>query len=101
MPRFDKTGPNGEGSMTGRKSGLCTGNKINESDFPSGFGRGSGRYGAGRGGFGFRFRRGQGNTAFMNENNPNQEKLLQDEINEMKNQLSQMEDQLAKIKNKK
>lgn len=27
MPRGDKTGPDGKGSMTGRKMGFCTGNK--------------------------------------------------------------------------
>lgn len=74
MPRCDKTGPNGDGAMTGRKSGLCTGNNIDESNFPSGFGRGRGRFGARRGGGGFRFRGGQGNMASMNESNNNKKK---------------------------
>jgi hypothetical protein len=34
MPRFDKTGPNGEGPMTGRRTGKCTnfGGKTNQPD---------------------------------------------------------------------
>jgi hypothetical protein len=44
MPNFDKTGPAGEGKMTGRKMGACN------PDAPKGVGRGCGR----RGGFGRR-----------------------------------------------
>ncbi len=62
MPRFDKTGPNGDGAMTGRKAGLCTGNKIEDNDMRLGFGRGRGRFGRRLGGFGFRFRGGEGNN---------------------------------------
>ncbi len=47
MPRGDKTGPNGQGPLTGRKMGFCTGN--NQPGFMSDApGRGMGR----RGGFG-------------------------------------------------
>ena len=53
MPRGDRTGPNGQGSMTGRRMGNCTG--YNTPGYMNqGFGRGQGlRRGMGRG-FGFR-----------------------------------------------
>lgn len=71
MPGFDKTGPEGEGAMTGRRMGRCTGysKKLgpstpseNQEDFPEsygrrGFGFGWRRRGRGRGrGMGFRNR---------------------------------------------
>lgn len=101
MPRYDKTGPNGEGAMTGRKNGLCTGNKIETNDLRYGRGRGGGMFGYRGGEFGFRFRAGRGDGAFSNESNPNASQLLQEEIKEMKKQLSVMEDQLASIKKQK
>lgn len=52
MPRFDRTGPRGEGPMTGRGLGPC-GRGLG---FRRGFGRGAG-FGRGRG-FGRGFRRG-------------------------------------------
>jgi hypothetical protein len=49
MPQGDRTGPNGQGSMTGRGMGFCAG--FNAPGFMnSGFGRGFGR------GRGFRWR---------------------------------------------
>ena len=51
MPAGDRTGPNGQGAMTGRGAGACAGNNMTNG---AGFGRGFGR-GMGRGqGFGFR-----------------------------------------------
>ncbi len=51
MPGFDRTGPEGEGPMTGRKQGRCAGNE--ERQRPEGrglgLGRGRGRNGRGRG----------------------------------------------------
>jgi len=49
MPQGDRTGPNGQGSMTGRGIGYCAG--FNAPGFVnSGFGRGMGRgFGRGRG----------------------------------------------------
>ena len=38
MPRGDKTGPEGFGSMTGRRMGTCVGNA--NPGFGTGFGRG-------------------------------------------------------------
>ena len=51
MPRGDRTGPMGEGSMTGRAAGYCAGQDAPGCDNPSagrGMGRRSGR-GLGRG----------------------------------------------------
>lgn len=48
MPSGDRTGPMGQGSMTGRALGFCTG--YNTPGFDKGFGGGMGRgYGFGRG----------------------------------------------------
>ena len=53
MPRGDRTGPRGDGPMTGRGAGYCAGNDrpgFASSAFGGGFGRGMGRnYGQGRG----------------------------------------------------
>jgi len=74
MPGFDKTGPEGQGSMTGRKRGLCredikeTSEKSStqsssENEVLYGVGRGGRPYGGGRGHCygGGRRRRGFGN----------------------------------------
>lgn len=74
MPRFDQTGPAGQGPMTGRKMGRCTNNGQGKRNDPQGdnpienstetFGRGfgfrRGFMGRGRGGMGLqnRFRGG-------------------------------------------
>ena len=56
MPRGDQTGPRGEGAMTGRGAGICSGNNapenMNRPYYGRGFGRGGGRgfgMGGGRG----------------------------------------------------
>ena len=51
MPRGDRTGPWGEGPMTGRGLGFCAGNDVPGFSYPArggGWGRGFSR-GAGRG----------------------------------------------------
>ena len=60
MPRGDRTGPRGMGSMTGRAAGYCAGfgmpgyaNPSPHLGFGAGFGRGRGM---GAGGFGWRNR---------------------------------------------
>ena len=53
MPGLNKTGPNGEGPMTGRKMGTCaeSANAEQQNVPPAGFGRGLGLgRGLGRGG---------------------------------------------------
>jgi len=59
MPGLDKTGPNGEGPMTGRRMGTCVNNSNQTPSAPQagagfgrglGLGRGAGRFcGKGRG----------------------------------------------------
>ena len=59
MPRGDKTGPEGQGSMTGRAAGYCAGYSVPGFMKPTyGYGRGLGR-GYGRG-LGRGYRRGFG-----------------------------------------
>ena len=50
MPGLDRSGPEGKGAMTGRRTGLCTGNTNEElTGRGMGFGRGGGRRRMGRG----------------------------------------------------
>lgn len=50
MPNRDRTGPRGEGAMTGQEMGRCSGNNTgNTRGFGGGFGRGQGRGGRGWG----------------------------------------------------
>lgn len=71
MARGDKTGPMGQGSMTGRSLGYCSGNE--NPGFTSGFGggRGQGRGIRGRGGRGrgFAFKARYSNETQVNSNN--------------------------------
>ncbi len=65
MPRGDRTGPRGDGPMSGRGAGYCAGNDrpgFASSAFGGGFGRGMGQgRGFGRGaGYGRGFGRGYG-----------------------------------------
>ncbi|MEA3423294.1 MAG: DUF5320 domain-containing protein [Bacillota bacterium] len=77
MPAGNKTGPLGQGAMTGRGMGQCnTGNETANRSF-FGFGRGfrrSGGFGFRRGGFGF----GQG--YMVDETNDNEVQSLRDRI---------------------
>ncbi len=52
MPFGDRTGPLGEGPMTGRRAGFCTGNGVPGYMNPWGRGFGRGFFGRGRGFFG-------------------------------------------------
>lgn len=54
MPKGDKTGPRGDGTLTGRKMGYCAGN--NRPGFAEGRNFGKGRARAHAGGYGFRQR---------------------------------------------
>lgn len=59
MPGGDRTGPLGEGPMTGRGLGICGASQASTSAQPGpgagrGFGRGRGLAGGGRGGRGWR-----------------------------------------------
>ena len=98
MPRGDKTGPTGMGSMTGRQLGYCTGNEIpgfaNQNiGFGRGFGRGTG--------FGRRYRNTYrpANRRLDQEDipNPSEKNTLENEIRTLKEQLSNIENQLSQL----
>lgn len=85
MPGFDKTGPTGEGPMTGRRMGACAGQERDGRPFGGGFGfrnRGAGR------GFGRRQGFGRG---YMS--NPDQS--LQNEISQLRKRLGDLESMLG------
>ncbi|MDA3819409.1 MAG: DUF5320 domain-containing protein [Candidatus Delongbacteria bacterium] len=96
MPLGDKSGPNGQGSLTGRRLGFCTGNNQPgyASDTP---GRGKGRGG---------FRRGAGNGIGMgygrgyawNAGYQNQPVNTQDEAGMLKAESQRLESELKAIK---
>ena len=107
MPRGDRTGPNGNGPMTGRRLGLCTGNdspgfEMTPGGFAQGAGRGYGRaYGRGFGyGRGMGYRHGQQYGRYADEIVPevSQETLLENEARVLKEQLASLEKQLAELK---
>ena len=105
MPGGNKTGPLGDGPMTGRRLGFCAGNDrpgfdTTPGNFGYGYGRGFGR-GYGRGGrMGYGFRHGYGH--FMDETvqNVSKETLLESEALILKEQLASIEKQLSDLKKK-
>ncbi|MCK4569881.1 MAG: DUF5320 domain-containing protein [Bacteroidales bacterium] len=105
MPRGDRTGPNANGPMTGRRLGFCTGNDRPGFEMtPGGFahrgGRGYGRaYGRGYG-YGRGMGYGQGYSHFPDETVPDvsQETLLENEARILKEQLASIEKQLTELK---
>ena len=115
MPYGDKTGPNSQGSMSGRKLGFCVGNnhagfeannQIGErgrigfrgrhnSEFGMGRGRANGRFGqrAGQGlGFGRRYSDDAHPLDF------NSKVYLENKIKALKNELVNLEKNLSDIK---
>jgi uncharacterized protein DUF5320 len=100
MPRGDKTGPQGLGSMTGRGMGSCTGNENpgNNSSTRTGRGRGRGFFGGfGQGGAkGF----GRGTGRFQDQNSETEKNGLEDEVSMLKGQMKILEEQLAKMQDK-
>ena len=104
MPGGDRTGPEGLGSMTGKRMGYCVGNdNPNYSNQTPIYGRRLGRgfsrnFGFGRG---IRFGFGRSNRFVPNENIPNvsQKTELENEIKILKDQLSFLEKQLSETKN--
>lgn len=106
MPGGDRTGPVGQGAMTGRSMGFCGG--YDTPGFTKGFGQGAGR-GAGmgrRGGFGrgFGSRRGAGagmdvpaaNTPWMGVgmSKRDEAKMLKAQANNLRDSLKSIEDRL-------
>jgi len=97
MPQGDRTGPNGQGSMTGRGMGFCAGFNV-PGFMNSGFGRGFGR---GRG-FGWRARAMQPmpiqqvQPAVITEKQEKQ--FLEQELNSLKEEMKKIEKRLKEIK---
>ena len=100
MPGFDRTGPLGEGPMTGRRLGRCTGYA---GDMPGrgyrGFGRGF-RGGMGRGygrALGFRW----GNQFTEASPRYSDESLVENEARTLRNELDLIEKELEQLRKKK
>jgi hypothetical protein len=94
MPGQDGTGPAGQGAMTGRGMGFCTG------FMNSGFGRGMGRgFGRGRG-FGWRARAMQvmpiQRPAVITEKQEKQ--FLEQELTALKEEMKEIEERLKELK---
>ena len=108
MPGRNKTGPEGTGPLTGRRMGICTGAESNNYDFQPGLGRGfkRGFAGGGRGfsgsgrGMGYGFRSGFGFSGNQNTQNISNRETIENEINMLRNQLSNLEDRLSKTDEK-
>ena len=91
MPQGDRTGPNGQGPMTGRGSGFCSGSNT-PGYMNSGVGRGRGR------GFGFRqgFIQQQVQPQVITE--AQQKEMLKQELEAIKSEQAEIEAQLKKLK---
>lgn len=104
MPRGDKTGPNGQGPMTGRRMGFCAG--ANAPGFMnSGFSRSTGRD-FGRGfGRGLGWRQGFQQAQPIQQIQPTvitekQEKqFLEQELSALKEDIKEIEKRLKEMKN--
>ncbi len=81
MPRFDETGPMGQGPMTGRGLGPC-GRGIG---FKRGFGRGLGR------GFGWGFQPAQFSEA-------DEKKILEQELKNIETEKAEIQKRLKELK---
>jgi hypothetical protein len=103
MPRGDRTGPFGEGPLTGRRMGYCSGNEnpgfFNQgANWRRGPGRGF-RGGAGYGrGFGLGFGQQSGGNSYDMSPGVSDKTVIENEIRILRDQLSSLEDQLSKIK---
>ncbi|MCF6358508.1 MAG: DUF5320 domain-containing protein [Draconibacterium sp.] len=100
MPGFNRTGPSGQGPMTGRRMGTCADNDYAENSgrFNAGRGFGRGFNGNRRMGLGMGFRHGFQNQFFGNMPDVSEKTIIENEINTLKNQLSLLEDRLSKTK---
>ncbi len=102
MPSGDRTGPVGQGPMTGRSSGFCSG--YDTPGFAKGFGGGMGRgfrFGRGRGrgsGWGRNFRAGFAGLfpGFLSENSTSKD----DEINMLKSWAEYLKSSQKDIENR-
>ena len=106
MPGGDRTGPSGQGPLTGRRMGYCVGEDRPGYMYNSGYGYGRG-WGRGLGfGRGFRHGYGQGRGIgygnFYQESIPDvsEKTLLENEIKILKEQLSSLENRLTGMEKK-
>ncbi len=90
MPRGDRTGPLGEGPMTGLKRGRCADSETARGLGGFGFGRGFGR--------GLGYGRGLGGRWFGRTETPESESGLKSAIDALKGQLAGLESRLNKIR---
>jgi len=103
MPGFNRTGPAGQGPMTGRRMGFRE-NSDHENDENNYGRRGIGRrfqggFSRNRGlgvGNGFGNRHGFRNQNFTNIPEVSEKTVIENEINTLKNQLSLLEERLSK-----
>ncbi|MFK5856926.1 MAG: DUF5320 domain-containing protein [Bacteroidota bacterium] len=93
MPRNDKTGPQGAGSMTGRHMGLCAGNETQSQEFTGG-GLGFGMRKGNRRGFGMGNQAGRFNLSDTNKS------IFEKELSDLKNQFNSLAKELLGLKNK-
>ena len=98
MPRGDRTGPAGEGPLTGRRMGYCAGyDHPGFINLERGYGRGF-RGGSGYGrGFGPGFRHGYGDYYHGNSPGVSEKTVIENEIRILKDQLSTLEERLSKL----
>lgn len=94
MPGGDRTGPSGQGPLTGRRMGYCVCEDRSSYMLNSGYGYGRGRgfrrgFGPGRG-------MGYGNFYQENITDVSEKTLLENEIRILKEQLSSLENRLSK-----
>jgi len=98
MPQGDRTGPSGQGPMTGRAMGFCAG--FNSPGFMNNsFGRGMNR-GFGRG-MNRGFRRGFGFTNFVPQTKITKEQekeILNQELKSLKQDTKEIEERLKELK---
>jgi len=101
MPRGDKTGPAGQGPMTGRGMGYCGG--YNTPGFMNpGFGRGGGR-GLGRG-FGWRRFWGYPYGAYPYQpqiTKKEEKEMLEDEVADLEKELKEVRARLNQLEGQK
>ena len=107
MPRGNKMGPQGEGPLTGRRMGYCSGsdnsgfqNNDNRVGFRYSQGQGQG-FGRGRGAGQGRGMRGFGMNRTINEEeikaSINEEASLRNEIAALTDQISALEEKIEKV----
>jgi hypothetical protein len=89
MPQGDRTGPNGQGPMTGRGRGYCVGSNMPGSSFSCrGFGRGRG--------FAWRARAMPVQPVVMTEEQ--EKKVLNQELENLKQETKEIEERLKELK---